>query len=281
MLTANMKHKYRLVAIDMDGTLLRHDKTIGERSVRAVNTALQQGTEVLLCTGRSRIQFERYMVDFPEMRYAISSSGAVVYDLRADWKKIISNEMPAEVVLKILRYADTVDCFPIMSVAGKTVYTGEMAPLAAEYGLGAYTYELSNFGTGVKSVQSWYRERPQPVESLSLYFRDRSFREDAVEALKDLPLYFALPGEPAVDMSMQTANKGYALTKLCEMLDIPLTAAVAIGDSDNDMPMLRVAGLAVASGNAPEAVKSAVDYVTLDCDHDGVGAAIEQFILNP
>lgn len=280
MLTANMKHNFRLVAVDMDGTLLRRDKTVGEKTVRAVNSALEQGTEVIIATGRSRVQLERYMGLFPKLRYAITSSGAAVYDMKNDWEKIISNEIQPKVALEILKYADEQDCFPIMSVEGKTVYTAALAPQAPEYGLGAYVYEINTFGTGVSSVYSWYKENPQPVESISLYFRNHSFRKHAVEALSHLPLYFALPGEPAVEIGMNTANKGYALTKLCELLGISLTEVMAIGDSDNDVPMLSIAAYAVSPANAPEAVKAKVDFVVSDCDHDGVAEALEQFAIH-
>ena len=280
MHTVNMRHNYRLVAVDMDGTLLRRDKTVGEKTVQAMNAALKQGTEVVIATGRSRVQSERYMELFPRLRYAITSSGAAVYDLRDNWNKIISNEIPLEIALEILKYADERDCFPIMSVEGKTVYTAHLAPTAPEYGLGAYVYEINTFGTGVTSVFEWYQAHPQPVESISLYFRDGSLRMEAVEALKHLPLYFALPGEPAVEIGMNTANKGYALTKLCEWLGVALVDVAAIGDSDNDVPMLEIAGLAISPDNAPVAVKAKADRVVADCDHDGVAEALERFILN-
>ena len=279
MHTANMKHNYRLVAIDMDGTLLRRDKTIGTQTAMAVNTALEQGTEVVIATGRSRVQSERYMDTFPQMRYVITSSGAVVYDMKAGWKKIISIEIPAEIVQEILQYADTLDCFPIMSVGGKTVYTAHLAPEAAAYGLGAYVYEINTFGTGVESVSEWYRCNRQPVESVSLYFRDPKLRHRTVDSLKHLPLYFALPGEPAVEIGMDTANKGDALTALCERLGVELADTMAIGDSDNDIPMLEIVGCSVASGNAPDEVKAKVDYITADCDHDGVALALKQYII--
>lgn len=280
MHTANMKHNIRLVAVDMDGTLLRRDKTIGERTVRAVNTALACGKEVLIATGRSRVQCERYLEHFPQMRYVITSSGAAVYDVQRGWEKIISNEIPVEIVIAILQYAESVDCFPILSVGGKSVYVRGKADLAAEYGLAAYVYEMRTFGTAVDSVFDWYSSDPRPAESVSLYFRDEKLRYDAVEALGEYPLYFALPGEPAVEISLNTANKGYALQTLCDLLGIEIVCAAAIGDSDNDLPMLTAAGLSIASGNAPYAVQSLCDYVVADCNHDGVAEALERFILN-
>lgn len=275
-----MRHNIRLVAIDLDGTTLRRDKTIGRETIRAVNAAIAGGTEVIIATGRSRAQSERYVHDFSGMRYVLTSSGAAVYDLTRNWEKVISNEISSEIMLEILAVADSVDCFPIMSAGGKTLYTAHMAPLAVEYGLGAYTYELNTFGTGVPKLSDWYGENLLPVESISLYFRERDKRQEVVERLKHLPLYFALPDEPAVEISKDTANKGDALRVLCAMLEIPMDQVMAIGDSDNDVPMLEAVGLAVASGNAPDDVKAHAGYVTADCDHDGVAAAVEKFILN-
>ncbi len=280
MHTVNMQTKLRLAAIDLDGTTLRRDKSIGAETIKTVNDAIAQGIEVVVCTGRSRVQCQRYIEMFPSMRYVITSSGAAVYDTEGDWRKIISNEMSSEIVLELLEATEGVDCFPIMSAGGKTLYTSCMAPFAAEYGLGAYTWELNNFGTGVESLPEWYRANPIPVESLSLYFRDVSLRAEVVERMSHLPLYFALPGEPAVEISLNTANKGDALIALCRMLNIPMEQTMAIGDSDNDIPMLRTAGVSVASGNAPDAVKEWAHCVTSDCDHDGVAAALKPYLLN-
>lgn len=279
--TANMKHDCRLIAVDMDGTLLRRDKTVSEKNITAVNSALEQGIEVMIATGRSRAQAGRYIELFPDMRYLISSSGAVVYDMKDDWKKIISNEITPEIAVEILKFANGIDCFPIMSVEGQSVYNAAQAPYASEYGLGAYVHEINTYGTGVESVYEWYCEKLQPVESVSLYCRDESIRGDIVASLSHLPLYFALPGEPGVEISMKTANKGDALRSLCEQLGISISETVAVGDSDNDIPMLQIVGYAVAPANAAEAVKDVVDFVTADCDHDCVAEALEQIKLNP
>ena len=275
-----MKHNCRLVAVDMDGTMLRRDKTIGEQTVRAVNTALACGIEVLIATGRSRAQVERYLELFPDMRYLVCSGGAVIYDMKAGWKKVASNEIPVEIVFSILKFAESVDCFPIMTVDGKSVYLREKADFAADYGLGAYVYEMRNFGTPVDCLYDWFEAAPKAAEAISLYFRDYDSRCAVTEALGQYPLHFAFPREPGVEISLSTANKGFALQALCELLHIPLQETMAIGDSDNDVPMLRIAGMAVASGNAPDVVKGYAHYVTADCNHDGVGQALEQFVLN-
>ena len=67
---------------------------------------------------------------------------------------------------------------------------------------------------------------------------------------------------------------------MCRLLDIPLDSCIAVGDADNDIPMLRAAGLGVAMGNAPEYVKTAADRIVSDLDHGGCAEAIN-FLLNP
>ena len=275
-----MKRNCRLVAVDMDGTMLRSDKTIGERTVRAVNTALACGTEVVIATGRSRAQMGQFPTLFPEMRYLVCSGGAVIYDMKDDWKKILSNEIPVDIMSVILECAERFDCFPIVSIDGVSAYVKGKYEAAADYGLGRYMYEMRTFGLGVDSLRDWYEANPRPAESVSLYFRDFENRQTVVELLGKYPLHFALLTDPAVEISLSTANKGCALQALCDLLQLSISETMAIGDSDNDVPMLRVAGLAVASGNAPDDVKGYAHYVTADCDHDGVGQALERFVLN-
>lgn len=278
LIASMLETEYQLVAVDLDWTLLNRQKSIGPRSVRAINDALDAGCEVIFCTGRSRCQFEKYLAPFPRLRYVVSSSGAVVYDVTT-WEKLISNELPVSVVSKILRVGETLDCFPFMAVDGKTVYPAAMAPLAKEYGLEHYIYEMENFATGVEDVFRWYRNAPRVAESVAFYFRNHKPCAQVRSALQDLPLYMSFPREPCVEISLNTADKGKALTALCDRLNIPMSHTMVIGDSDNDIPMFQVAGLAVAMENALPTVKQCADVVTLDCNSDGVGTAIERYVL--
>ena len=272
------KPEIRLVAIDLDGTLLRRDKTISERTIQAIQAALAQGCQVIFCTGRSRSQFQDYLALFPTLRYAVSSGGAVVYDVHS-WEKVITNELDPDLTEQILQVGESLDCFPFLSVDGRTLYSQPLRSQAVSYGLGAYLYELEHFDTPVPDVYQWYRESPQPVQAVSLYFREEWPREVVRKALRDLPVYMSFPPEPAVEVSSVHADKGRALSALCARLHIPVEQTLAIGDSDNDLPVLRTAGISVAMGNAPEDVKQMADHITADCDEEGVALALEHFVL--
>ena len=98
----------------------------------------------------------------------------------------------------------------------------------------------------------------------------------------DIPLYAQLVGIIKRNISTGVLAVGALLpseAELCRCLNIPVSAAIAIGDSENDRSMLRDAGLPLAMGNAIDDVKAASEYIMPDCDHDGVAEAIERFLL--
>ena len=80
-------------------------------------------------------------------------------------------------------------------------------------------------------------------------------------------------------MGAPGVSKGRALGALASHLGVALDEVIAIGDGSNDVPLLSLAGVAVAMGNAPEEGKAVADHVTLDIEHSGVAAAIERFLL--
>lgn len=272
------EHAYELIAVDLDGTLLNGSKTVGSRTRRAVNRALEQGIQTVFCTGRSRSQFQQYLAAFPRMRYAIASGGAVVYDV-SDWKKLYSRQLESEMVLEILRMAREVDCMPFLSVEGQAVHPAAVEQEAGAYGLEGYVYEMTHFSLAVEDIYAWYEADPKPVEAVALYVRDRALLHQFREKLSPMPVHLSFPADPCVEISRRGADKGTALTALCAYLGVPMERTMMIGDSYNDIPALTKAGFAVAMKNAPAKVRVWVQAVTEDCDHDGVGLAIEGWAL--
>ena len=86
--------------------------------------------------------------------------------------------------------------------------------------------------------------------------------------------------QASLEISAVGVTKGTGLKKLCEHLGISLEETIAVGDADNDIDVLKTAGLSVAMGNANDTVKSICDVVVSDCDHDGCAEVIEKYLLN-
>ena len=106
----------------------------------------------------------------------------------------------------------------------------------------------------------------------------RTRTKERVQALA-LPVEMVDAESSSLELTAIGVDKGVGLTKLCEALGIPVSASIAVGDADNDLSVLRAAGLAVAMGNALDSVKAISDVTVADCDHDGCAEAIYKYLL--
>ena len=97
--------------------------------------------------------------------------------------------------------------------------------------------------------------------------------------MADLPVELANSEVSSLEFSPAGVNKGTGLLALAELLSIPRDATIAVGDADNDLGMLRAAGLGIAMGNANESARAVADAVVADNDHDGCAEAIRRFLL--
>ena len=105
--------KYKMIAFDMDGTLLNSQKKVRKETLDAINKAFDGGKEVILCTGRALAELEEYIELIPRMRYMVMTSGAIVYDIK-EKKDIYANEISVEIMDKILNYIKDKDIMPQM-----------------------------------------------------------------------------------------------------------------------------------------------------------------------
>ena len=130
-----------------------------------------------------------------------------------------------------------------------------------------------------RTMEQRFLAAPYPVEKLDFYFVDSAERARFLARVQDVRAWVVPCESAGVEINAIGVDKGSGLQALCRCLNIPISATIAIGDSENDRPLLRDAGLPLAMGNAIADVKDAARYVMPDCDHDGVAEAIERFLL--
>ena len=116
-------------------------------------------------------------------------------------------------------------------------------------------------------------------EKLNWYHRSEAARLRSLERVKDLPVEAVFAEVTYLELSPEDVSKGSGLVRLCDALGIPVSRSIAVGDSDNDLEMLRTAGLAAAMGNANETVKKTADVITSDNNHDGCAEVILRYLL--
>ncbi|MCI7811993.1 MAG: Cof-type HAD-IIB family hydrolase [Clostridiales bacterium] len=269
---------YQLIAVDMDGTLLNSKKEITPRTEAAVTAALARGYHVVMTTGRGYRQIVPYMAQFPAMRYAITSSGAAVADCAQD-RIISAQNLPDDAAAELVRAFEGLDGFPIIFSNGEALYRPELLNDPQHFGMDAYVENFKSHCTAVPDMEQRFLAAPYPVEKLDFYFVDSAERAKYLARVQDVRAWVVPCESAGVEINAVGVDKGSGLQALCRCLNIPISAAIAIGDSENDRPLLRDAGLPLAMGNAIADVKAAAQYVMPDCDHDGVAEAVERFLL--
>jgi Cof subfamily protein (haloacid dehalogenase superfamily) len=255
-----------LIALDLDGTLLAPDETISVRNRTAIKDALIAGIRVVLVTGRGVDVPIRVSKELGLNLPVICCHGALTKDFGAN-KTLEHVPVPLQYAKPMIEFAEREG----LAIA---IYVDE-----AFYRLqGSRIYMDDMRGPG------WF-EAPSLHEMLTeaptfLRFLGEESVTRMVRAFGDLPLSFRHETwfdfvECAV-LSRQASKKN-ALAKLCADFGIPAERVMAVGDSRNDVPMLRWAGIGVAMGNALPEVRQSVRYVTAANDRDGVALAIERF----
>ncbi|GAC1417423.1 MAG: Cof-type HAD-IIB family hydrolase [Candidatus Velthaea sp.] len=261
-------HNIELIALDLDGTLLHPDESISARNRAAIAQALADGIRVVLVTGRGVDTPIRVSRDLGLNLPVICCHGALTKDFGAN-KALAHIPVP-------LKYAIPMVTFAEESGIAIAVYTDEFF-WRLEH---SHIYMQDMIGPAWREAKSLHDVLVEPPTFI------RFLGKESVDAMKrefgDLPLNFHYETwydfiECAV--LNREANKQNALARLCADFGVPPDRVLAIGDSRNDVPMLRWAGVGIAMGNALPEVREAVRFVTASNEQDGVAIAVERFAL--
>jgi Cof subfamily protein (haloacid dehalogenase superfamily) len=259
---------FRLIALDLDGTLLNPQHRISPANAAAVAACVAGGARVLIATGRSFTSARPYVAELSLAGPQITLNGAVFGDIDGDQmitRRLMDRHLLAEVTAMLEERR-----FAYMVFGTSTIYT----PLGLPYPNILESYgeppavelsraELLGLSDAIK-VLTFLAPGPLDAEFAELM-------GDRFEVMRTGPQFFEfLP--PGI-------SKGSALAELMVRYEVPRDEVLVIGDGENDMSMFGVAGLSVAMGNAPEAVKARAAEITTTCAADGVALALRRYVL--
>ena len=266
----------KLVVIDMDGTLLRSDKTVDPRTREDIQAAVEGGVQIAYCTGRGLAEMTEVFAALPMIRYAVCCSGAVLYDCAED-RILYENGVRHPYITQIVETASRFGAMPhFLSFRESIVCSADVTHMA-DFHMGIYQPMFMKIVRHVEDMAVEGR-RHDSIAKINIYFRSAEDRQGGFDALKDLPLQVTLSENTTLEMTAPGVTKGSGLQRLAEYLRIPMRQSAAIGDNYNDIEMLEEAGLSIAMGNAPEEIRERCDMVTADNDHNGVGQAIRSIL---
>lgn len=269
---------YQLLAADMDGTLLNSQKEISQENVSAINRALELGKTVIFSTGRCIAELEDFLALFPKMRYVLCESGACVFD-RAENRAIYLRPFEPELAKTILDYARKQDVMPQVLVGNHSVMSISDVHNLHHFQMEHYQRHFDRTGLLTDDAYAYVEKAGWNVEKICLYHTSPESRAESIRQYEHLPVAMALAETTSLELSPLGVDKGVGLEILCQHLNIPIEATIAVGDSFNDLSILKKAGLAVAVDNAVEPVKAVCQAVVADNDHHGVREAIETYLL--
>lgn len=270
--------EYRLLAVDMDGTVLNSKKKISPRTEAAIHQALAGGKEVLFATGRCPSEMTEYVKLFPDMKYAMCLSGALIFDVKTG-KSLSAVTISRDLAEQVLDRAEELDAM-VNIYAGSDVFVEKRRRGNMEYfNCQCFAELYDGCAVWVDDIREVLQERGDQIYKINLYCHDEQNWKKGAEILERLPLSYASGIPMNFEISPFGVNKGVGLEMLSRVTGVPLAEMVAVGDEGNDIEMLRAAGLGVAMGNATDAVVDAADMMTADCDHDGVAEVISYCLL--
>jgi Cof subfamily protein (haloacid dehalogenase superfamily) len=271
---------YQLIAFDMDGTLLDTSKGILPSTLEAIREAAARDKTIAIATGRSPSLIAGYAARLPEVRYAICITGAGVYDL---WEhRFVTEEpLPAALVPQVLDAWEGEDAMSEV-FSGTEIYqpAGYLDRLG-DFNLANFRETFANAANFVPDIREWALAHAGEIAKYNLHCRSTEMRERIRDRVVDrgLDVEWAYTEWASLELTARGVSKGRALEGLCRHLGIPVEASIAVGDSGNDLDMVRRAGLGVAMGNASPDVLEAADVVVADNDHGGCAEAVHSYLL--
>ena len=274
-------YKIKLIALDLDQTALRTDKSLSGRNRKALLSAIEAGIHVVIASGRSFGSLPSQVLEIPGIEYAVTSNGSAIYRL-PEGERCHEFLMEPQTVDRLLERIP-------QELALEAFWQGRA------YASRAYVEDPIRFGAVQRAV-SYIQSTRTPMEDIRQFITAHRDELDSIQVVagesgcrnklwKELEesvpgLYLTSSAPSLLELSQTAGGKKCGLAWLGDKLGILPEEMMAFGDALNDMDMIRYAGVGVAMGNGHPSLKEAADRVALTNDEDGVAAVIEEYLKN-
>lgn len=269
-----------LIGIDLDGTLLTPNKKITRTTYDVLVAAINKGNYIVPVTGRPLSGLPQELVTMLGIRYAILNNGAVTYDY-ANNSIIYDNKLKKESVIDIYNVISLYNVIFEAFIDGFGYENNESISMLTKRfksnPIMDYIYKSRKI---VPDIYEYLLQNISNIDGISIMSNNAiicSSIRKLLEAIEDVNI--VSPTDCDLEINSKSAGKGNALMALGNRLGISKDHIIAIGDSDNDIQMLKMSGISIAMGNSSAKVKKISSYVTADNSHDGVAAAIKKIVL--
>lgn len=267
--------KYKLLALDLDGTLTNGRKEISEENKRYLEMAQRTGVKIVLASGRPVLGIcpdAEALNLYGRGGYILAYNGGHMIDCGTG-KDLFRKTIPMELYHEICAVHKKFDAYPLTYNHKGVICENTESEYVKREGY--------NNRIPVIKVASLEEEIREPVVKFMVVGVHEELKRAREYLLKIyegvLNIFFSEPY--FLEITPPGIEKGAALEQLCNILSIGKEDVMACGDGLNDIPMLQFAGLSVAMGNACDEIKACADYITASNEEDGVAKAVRKFLL--
>ncbi|HEX7736535.1 MAG TPA: Cof-type HAD-IIB family hydrolase [Ktedonobacteraceae bacterium] len=270
---------YDLIAIDIDGTLLTSQNRIPSSIFPLLREAEKLGVGVTLVSGRPELTVAPLMRELGLTLPCVSSGGAQITDITTG-ESVASFNLEAEVVRQLAELGRGFGVRLMTMERNCLYFEGKLEELQLVHEtVDIHLSSGERIRTRIEPVEDVVLASPNPLKlTLSDQYERLLPVEEKLREL-NLPIYSTFSSSIYLESTHMQANKGTALQFLAQHLSVPMERVLAIGDSPNDISMLKVAGMAVAMGNARDAVREVAHQVAPTNDEEGVSWILRELVL--
>lgn len=244
------KRDIRLIALDMDGTLLNSNEEISEENKRVIARAKELGIHIVLSTGRNFATVHEFAEELELNSFLVTVNGGEIWDSSGN---LLERNLLQVEQIKMMWDLKNLHNTKFWAITVDKIYRNEFPDEKT-----IASYEWLKFGFDVE---------------------DDNARKIIMDELEKNKLQVTNSSPTNLEVNPYGISKAKALEKVCERIGITMENVLSMGDSMNDIAMITSAGIGVAMGNAQEIVKEAADWITDTNDNDGVAKAIQRWVL--
>lgn len=290
---------YKLVAIDLDGTMLNNYGEVLEETKNTLREAIKKDKEVIIASGRSIDSIMTIANEIGIQNYIIAGNGAVIYDIK-EKKNIYEKYISKTKIMEIMKICDENNIFYNI-YTNKTIVTTKLKCNVLYYYKENLKKEESKRTslTIVENITDYIMQMPEDESILKIMIcdEDQMVFNSIMKKLKTIENVEVLEvshmsrkiikqGSEDIsieyyytEVSMENVDKWYAIEYLIDKLNINKEDVITIGDNINDEKMILNAGMGVAMEQSTPKIKDIAKYVTKNNNEDGVGKAVREFML--
>lgn len=267
------KRQIRMIAFDMDGTVLYDGDEISDKLQGILKRAIDQGIYVVPCTGRGLCEMPR-TVKALGITHSATANGALIRDERQD-QVLHTNLIPWEMAAEIYHELKKIDAFVTVHIDGLVYFKGDDEQYVRDL------YHLCEYIPVhlTMDAEALVREKQRDLEKVYARSHTEEEHRQIMEVISGrYPLFYSSSAVGNMEFSALDCSKGTALQWLCDHLGVDPSQVVAFGDGENDKEMLRFAGIGVAMDNGNALCKEAADVVIGTCSEDAVADYLERLL---